>query len=223
MTDNNPDTSNGDAEKSVIFESFPVGPLQCNCSIIGDPVSRKALIVDPGGDAELILEKLEAHQLVLVQIVHTHAHLDHILASGIIRERTGAPIYLHKEDKFLWDIVGEQCASIGLPAVELPEPDHWIQDDAALDCCHGVSLHTPGHTPGSVCFWFEHLKLLVAGDTLFKNSIGRTDLPGGDYATIEQSIKERLYVLDDEAQVITGHGPATVIGEEKQLNMFVRA
>ena len=85
MTDNNPDTSNGDAEKSVIFESFPVGPLQCNCSIIGDPVSRKALIVDPGGDAELILEKLEAHQLVLVQIVHTHAHLDHILASGIIR------------------------------------------------------------------------------------------------------------------------------------------
>lgn len=210
-------------EPAAIVECFPVGPLQCNCSIIGDPVSRKAIVVDPGGNAELILAKLAAHQLTLVQIVHTHAHLDHILASGIIREKTGAPIYLHRDDKFLWDMVEQQCQAFGVPVVKLPEPDKWIDDDSALDCCQGVSLHTPGHTPGSVCFWFEHLKLLVAGDTLFKRSIGRTDLPGGDYASIERSIRERLYVLDDDSTVVTGHGPNTVLGEEKQQNGFVRA
>ena len=215
--------ANGEQTPAVIFESFPVGPLQCNCSIIGDSVSGKALVVDPGGDAELILQKLEQHKLTVVQIIHTHAHLDHILAAGVIREKTGAPIYLHEEDKVLWDMVEQQCASFGVPVVKLPDPDHWIKDDAALECCHGVAMHTPGHTPGSVCFWFEHLKLLIAGDTLFKRSIGRTDFPGGDYETIERSIKQRLYVLDDEATVITGHGDSTILGEEKQQNMFVRA
>ncbi len=220
MTEKHPAS---DTAGEVIFETFPVGPLQCNCSIIGDPVTRKALLVDPGGDAELILQKLEEHRLVLVQIVHTHAHLDHILAAGIIREKTGAPIYLHEEDRFLWDTVEQQCAMFGIPVVKLPTPDQALLDEAALDCCSGIVMHTPGHTPGSVCFWFEHLKLLIAGDTLFKRSIGRTDFPGGDYATIERSIKQRLYVLDDSATVITGHGDSTILGEEKQQNMFVRA
>ncbi len=207
--------------EGMIFESFPVGPLQCNCSIIGDPVSKKAIVVDPGGDAQKILNTLDLYDLKLVEIIHTHAHLDHILAAGELKAATGASIYLHKEDKMLWDMVEEQCAAFNVPATQLPDPDHWIEDDADLACCSGVAIHTPGHTPGSVSFWFESQNLLIAGDTLFKRSIGRTDFPGGDFATIEKSIRERLYKLNEDATVITGHGPATTIGEEKHENPFV--
>ena len=209
-------------EGKLIHEWFPVGPLQCNCSIIGDPLSRKALVVDPGGDADRILDSLRRHDLQLTGIIHTHAHLDHILASGTLREATGAPLKLHREDWFLWEMVAEQCRAFGLPAVELPPPDSWIQDDEDLHCCGGVSLHTPGHTPGSMSFWFAAHKLLLAGDTLFRGSIGRTDLPGGSFETISDSIRQRLYTLDEDALVITGHGPPTDIGTELRENPFVR-
>ncbi|MEZ8132518.1 MAG: hydroxyacylglutathione hydrolase [Polaribacter sp.] len=205
-----------------IIRTFPVGPLQCNCSIIGDRLSSKALVVDPGGDAEQILGLINELNLTVVAIIHTHAHLDHILASGIIKEATGAPIYLHEGDKFLWDMVEQQCAMFGVPAITLPEPDGFIKDDQALNCCGGVAIHTPGHTPGSVSFWFEEYKTLIAGDTLFQGSIGRTDLPGGNFDQIITSIKERIYCLDDQALVVTGHGPNTVIGSEKVSNSFVR-
>lgn len=205
-----------------IIRTFPVGPLQCNCSIIGDRLSSKALVVDPGGDAEQILGLINELNLTVVAIIHTHAHLDHILASGIIKEATGAPIYLHEGDKFLWDMVEQQCAMFGIPAITLPEPDGFIKDDQALNCCGGVAIHTPGHTPGSVSFWFEEYKTLIAGDTLFQGSIGRTDLPGGNFDQIITSIKERIYCLDDQALVVTGHGPNTVIGSEKVSNSFVR-
>ena len=205
-----------------IIRTFPVGPLQCNCSIIGDRLSSKALVVDPGGDAEQILGLINELNLTVVAIIHTHAHLDHILASGIIKEATGAPIYLHEGDKFLWDKVEQQCAMFGVPAITLPEPDGFIKDDQALNCCGGVAIHTPGHTPGSVSFWFEEYKTLIAGDTLFQGSIGRTDLPGGNFDQIITSIKERIYCLDDQALVVTGHGPNTVIGSEKVSNSFVR-
>ena len=209
---------------NVIFKTFPVGPLQCNCCIIGDPVSKRAIVVDPGGDAKKILAELAADELTLVSIIHTHAHLDHILAAGELKAATGAPIQLHKDDKMLWDMVEQQCQAFGVPVPDepLPDPDFWLQDDEALACCGGVTLHTPGHTPGSMSFWFEEHNLLVAGDTLFKQSIGRTDLPGGSYEQIEKSIKLRLYTLDDDAVVITGHGPATTIGDEKRSNPFVR-
>jgi glyoxylase-like metal-dependent hydrolase (beta-lactamase superfamily II) len=111
----------------------------------------------------------------------------------------------------------------GVPKVSLPDPDYYLHDDQALDCCGGVAIHTPGHTPGSVSFWFEQYKTLIAGDTLFLGSIGRTDLPGGDFEQIVTSIKERIYSLDDEAVVVTGHGPNTTIGSEKVANGFVRA
>ena len=142
-------SSNSDANAStaMIVESFPVGPLQCNCSVIGDPVSKKAIVVDPGGDAQKILDTLKKHDLVLVEIIHTHAHLDHILAAGELKEATGAAIHLHKEDKQLWDMAEQQCAAFNVPYVPLPDPDHWIQDDQALCCCSGVAIHTPGHTP----------------------------------------------------------------------------
>ena len=205
-----------------IIRTFPVGPLQCNCSIIGDRISSKALIIDPGGDPDQIMGLINELGLHVVGIIHTHAHLDHILASGVIKEATGAPIYLHEDDKFLWDMVGEQCAMFGLPSISLPEPDSFIKDDEALQCCGGVVIHTPGHTPGSLSFWFEEYKTLIAGDTLFQGSIGRTDLPGGNFEKIVTSIKERIYCLDDDAIVVTGHGPNTIIGDEKSSNGFVR-
>ena len=216
MSDNQPDQS------QFIIRTFPVGPLQCNCSVIGDSVSGRALVIDPGGDADQILALLKELNLTVVAIIHTHAHLDHILAAGEIKKATGAPILLHEKDQFLWDMVEQQCAMFGVPSVSLPNPDHYLHDDQALDCCGGVAIHTPGHTPGSISFWFEQYKTLIAGDTLFLGSIGRTDLPGGNFDQIVTSIKERIYSLDDEAVVVTGHGPNTTIGNEKVTNGFVR-
>ncbi|MDB2533412.1 MBL fold metallo-hydrolase [Porticoccaceae bacterium] len=210
-------------ESQFIIRTFPVGPLGCNCSVIGDRLSGRALVVDPGGNAEQILALLNELNLKAVAIIHTHAHLDHILAAGEIKNATGAPIYLHEGDQFLWDMVEEQCARFGVPPVKLPDPDHYLQDDHDLGCCGGVAIHTPGHTPGSISFWFEEYKTLIAGDTLFQGSIGRTDLPGGNFDQIITSIKERIYSLDDEAVVVTGHGPNTSIGYEKMSNGFIRA
>ncbi|MEH6470888.1 MAG: MBL fold metallo-hydrolase [Halopseudomonas sp.] len=211
-------------KKATLFRrTFPVGPLQCNCTLLGDTDSGKAIVIDPGGDADKILAELAAHNLQLVAIYHTHAHLDHVLAAGELKTKTGAPIYLHDQDNFLWDMIEQQCQMFGVPYTPQPDPDEAISDDQDLGCCGGVAIHTPGHTPGSTSFWFEDAKLLVAGDTLFRRSIGRTDLWGGDYAQIEKSIKERLYTLDEEAVVITGHGPDTTIGEEREENSVVRA
>jgi len=208
---------------TLIRKSFPVGPLQCNCTIIGDSISKKALVIDPGGDHEDILQHITQLGLKIVAIIHTHAHLDHFLASAEIKKVTGAPLYLHEGDKPLWDMAELQAQSfLGYSIPKMPDPDFYLKDDQALDVAGGVALHTPGHTPGSMSFWFEDHKLLVAGDTLFKQSIGRTDLPGGDSAQIEKSIRERLYTLDDEATVVTGHGEETSIGHEKQHNMFFR-
>ncbi len=217
-----PTPENQEPENTYIVRTFPVGPLQCNCTIIGDAVSKKALVVDPGGDAQIILRTLAELELKVVAIIHTHAHLDHILAAGEIRTATGAPIYLHESDMFLWNSVEDQCVMFGVPNTTLPDPDHYLNDDHDLGCCGGVAIHTPGHTPGSTSFWFEESKTLIAGDTLFKGGIGRTDFPGGNYDQIVSSIRERIYTLDDDAAVITGHGPATTIISEKQSNMFVR-
>ncbi|MDG1164986.1 MAG: MBL fold metallo-hydrolase [Porticoccaceae bacterium] len=209
-------------ESQFIIRTFPVGPLGCNCSVIGDRLSGRALVIDPGGNADQILALLNELNLKAIAIIHTHAHLDHILAAGEIKNATGAPIYLHEGDQFLWDIVEEQCARFGVPPVKLPDPDHYLKDDHDLGCCGGVAIHTPGHTPGSISFYFEEYKTLIAGDTLFQGSIGRTDLPGGNFDQIISSIKERIYSLDDEAVVVTGHGPNTSIGYEKMANGFVR-
>ena len=210
------------AESQFIIRTFPVGPLGCNCSVIGDRLSGRALVIDPGGNAAQILALLDELNLKAVAIIHTHAHLDHILAAGEIKAATGAPIYLHEGDQFLWDMVEDQCARFGVPPVKLPDPDYYLQDDHDLGCCGGVAIHTPGHTPGSISFWFEEYKTLIAGDTLFQGSIGRTDLPGGNFDQLIPSLKERIYSLDDEAIVVTGHGPNTSIGHEKMANSFVR-
>lgn len=207
----------------LFVKSFPVGALQCNCTIIGDPTTGEALVVDPGGDADLILALLAEQNLKVSRILHTHAHFDHFLASGEMHEQTGAPLCLHSEDRWLWEHMEDQCALFGIPCNKpAPPPNHWLHHEEELPLA-GKALFTPGHTPGSMSFYFEDLKLLLAGDTLFKRSVGRTDLWGGDHATLERSIKKRLYTLDDATTVITGHGPATTIGDEKRHNQFIRA
>ena len=209
----------------IIVETIPVGPLQCNCTILGDLVSRKAIVVDPGGDAEILLERLVELNLQVERIIHTHAHLDHFLASGKMKEATGAKLGLHREDLFLWDMLEDQCRMFGIPFEPPPPPDQWLENEEEIDLndLQGKALHTPGHTPGSMCFLFESQKLLIAGDTLFQGSIGRTDLWGGDFKKIEKSIQEKLYTLDEETSVITGHGESTSIGHEMRTNSFVRA
>ena len=211
------------ASPELVATCFPVGPLQCNCTIIGDPVSGRAIVIDPGGDAGRILAFLAEHGLKLVSIIHTHAHLDHILAAGELKQATGAEIKIHQGDKFLWDTVEQQCRAFGVPYTPLPPPDGWLEHGEELACGCGVAIHTPGHTPGSTSFHFEQQRLLIAGDTLFFRSIGRTDFPGGDFKQIVSSIRERLYVLDEETTVITGHGPATILGDEMRENPFVQA
>jgi hydroxyacylglutathione hydrolase len=198
-------------------KTFPVGPFQCNCTILSDTDSNQAIIIDPGGDADTILGYIRDAGLVVSLILHTHAHFDHFLAAGEIKKATGAPICLHKSDSFLWDILKDQCALFGIPYQPVPGPDQWLADDEEI-AHQGVVIHTPGHTPGSVSFWFQSAGLLLAGDTLFRRSIGRTDLWGGDFKAIKNSIHERLFVLDESAVVITGHGPDTTIGEEIKSN-----
>lgn len=208
----------------MIFRSFSVPPLGCNCSIIGDAATRTALVVDPGGDSERILKEVEALGLTVTHIVHTHAHFDHFLASGQMKAATGAPLWLHKADRMLWNNLEMQCRLFGIPYTPVPPPDRWLTDDEemTLGGVNGVALHTPGHTPGSMCFHFQDAGMVIAGDTLFRESIGRTDLWGGDAQAIERSIKDRLYTLDEDTRVITGHGPETRIGHEIRFNAFVR-
>ena len=207
----------------LIVETLPVGHLQCNCTILGDPVSRKAIVVDPGGDAELLIERLLELDLQVERIIHTHAHLDHFLASGKLKEVTGAKLALHRDDLFLWDMLEDQCRMFGIPFEKPPPPDQWLEHEEEIEVkgVQGKALHTPGHTPGSMCFLFEKQKLLIAGDTLFQGSIGRTDLWGGDYQKIEESIREKLYTLDEDISVITGHGEPTSIGHEMRNNYLV--
>lgn len=213
------------AERYVV-ETFPVGPLQCNCTIIVDTETHEAIVVDPGGDVDLILQRLQHHGASTIkQILHTHAHFDHFMAAGQLCQRTEGPLALHAEDRFLWDNLKAQCDRFGLQFEPVPPPDETIEHEQVIQVgdLKGICVHTPGHTPGSTCFYFEPLKLLLAGDTLFKGSVGRTDLWGGDFCQIEQSIKQRLYTLDEETDVVTGHGPATRLGDEMRNNAIVRA
>ena len=209
----------------MIIKTFPVPPLGCNCTIIGDPVTRKAVVVDPGGAFEQILTEVRNLGLTVTRILHTHAHFDHFLASGALKRATGATLCLHEADLKLWEMLDLQCELFGVASAPAVKPEHFIRDEdrISVGCEQGIALHTPGHTPGSMSFYFRSAQLVLAGDTLFRGAIGRTDLWGGDFKSIERSIRERLYTLDEQTRVITGHGDETIIGLEKEENMYIRA
>ncbi|GJL58724.1 MAG: hypothetical protein NPIRA03_15810 [Nitrospirales bacterium] len=207
----------------LIRITFPVPPLSCNCSVIGDNETKQAIVVDPGGNPERILGEIDSRGYTVTAILHTHAHFDHFLASGHIKQATGAPLCLHSQDQELWDMLEIQCQMFRIPYVPAPPPDRWIKDESEVrvGSYTGTVIHTPGHTPGSVCFFFENQNLVFSGDTLFRGGIGRTDLWGGDDLVIERSIRERLYTLKESTLVIPGHGPESSIGWEREHNMFV--
>jgi hydroxyacylglutathione hydrolase len=207
----------------MILETFPVGPLQCNCTILGDEQAREAIVIDPGDDVSRIHRRLTEQGLTLKQILITHAHIDHVGGALRLKRLTGAPIFLNEDDLPLLQMMGTQAAWLGVGTPETAPPDGGLVDGQAVGLEHYTAkvLHTPGHTQGSICLHFVPLKLLIAGDTLFAGSIGRTDLPGGDYGQIMDSIQSRLLVLPDETSVIPGHGPQTSIGRERRSNPFL--
>ncbi len=208
----------------MIHEILPVGMLQCNCSIFGDEAGGEAFVVDPGDEIDAILGVLERHRLKVRAIVVTHAHIDHIGGAHKLKSRTGAPVYMNDNDQGLYDQIEMQAQWLGIPAPERTEIDSAARDGdlLRLGAAEFTVLHTPGHTQGSLCLWIPAENKLVAGDTLFRESIGRTDLPGGDGRRILASIHEKLFPLPEETLVFPGHGPATTIGHEKRYNLFLR-
>jgi len=203
---------------------LPVGPLQCNCSILGDEVTRAAMVIDPGDQIEDILEILHEANLELKQIVITHAHIDHVGGAMKLKAATGAPILMNQSDYGLLKMLDMQAAWVGMR----PPGNVHIDDDIGdgrllnLGAIPATVIHTPGHTEGSICLHFPQQNKLIAGDTLFAGSIGRTDLPGGSFEKILRSLYTRVLALPDETQIIPGHGPETTIGKERETNPFLR-
>jgi hydroxyacylglutathione hydrolase len=251
--------------RELIHEILPVGLLQCNCSILGDPETHEAIVVDPGDDVDRILAILRKHELRTRAIVSTHTHIDHVGGLALLHRATGAPVLIHPDDLDLYGRLDAQARWIGLPAPETTRIEDFLREGDTLRWGDFVArvLHTPGHTPGSICLVVDSASApanlnsqpdseniaaasqragarerhdsrshalrsgtpaarLISGDTLFQGSIGRTDLWGGSYPQIINSIREKLIVLPEEIPVYPGHGGATTIGHEREYNPFLR-
>lgn len=208
----------------MIHEILPVGPLQCNCSIIGDEASHEAMVIDPGDDIDDVLAIIRKHDLQVKQIVITHAHIDHVGGAMKLRAATGAPILLNQNDYALLKMLDLQATWVGMPSPGKVEIDRAVMAGETVSAGSHTAqvLHTPGHTEGSICLYFGPEKKLIAGDTLFAGSIGRTDLPGGSIQKIMRSLHNTVLSLPDETVVIPGHGPITTIGDERESNPFLR-
>jgi len=207
----------------MIHEILPVGPLQCNCSVIGDDVSREAIVIDPGDDVADVLAIVQKHNLKVQQIIITHAHIDHVGGAKKLKAATGAAILLNQNDYALLKMLDVQAAWVGMASPGRVEIDQSVgqADKIRVGSLSADVLHTPGHTQGSVCLYFPLEKKLIAGDTLFAGSIGRTDLPGGSFEKIIRSLQEKVLALPDDTTVIPGHGELTTIGEERECNPFL--
>jgi len=207
----------------MIHEILAVGPLQCNCSVIGDEATREAMVIDPGDDIEDLLAIIRKHNLQVKQIVITHAHIDHVGGAMKLRTATGAPILLNQNDYALLKMLDVQAAWIGVVTPGNVEIDHSLAngENVTAGSITASVLQTPGHTEGSICLYFPTEKKLIAGDTLFAGSIGRTDLPGGSYPKILRSLHDTVLALPDDTVVIPGHGPITTIGNERETNPFL--
>lgn len=209
----------------ITVETFPAGPLGCNCSLVVDSVTKRAIVVDPGGHFELIDAKLSALGATVDAIVHTHTHIDHVGATAAVQRKHEARACIHEADRFLYDLLPVQAAMLGIALPETVEMEGSLLDGGSLHAGAvelGV-LHTPGHTPGSATFVVktEDGTRVFTGDTLFRRGIGRTDLWGGDSGLIMKSLREKILTLPDDAIVVPGHGPETTIGEERAKNPFL--
>src|SRR5271170_154344 len=214
MLSRSADTAKAWDTEIMILETFPVGPLRCNCIILGDETTHEAIVIDPGENVPEILTRLAKHHLTLKQIIVTHAHIDHV----------GGAVLLNQNDLPLLAMMEAQAEWLGVAPPEVAPPDASAEDGLKIGLPNlpGEVLYTPGHTEGSICLYFASQQLLLAGDTLFAGSIGRTDLPGGDPRKIIRSIHERLLTLPDAAIVIPGHGEITTIAEERANNPFLQ-
>jgi hydroxyacylglutathione hydrolase len=227
--------------EQLIHEILPVGMLQCNCHIVGDPVTREAIVIDPGDDADRIVAVIHRHHLKVTAIVVTHTHIDHVIGLSRVHEATGAPVYVHADDLNLYQLLEQQAAWLGWKTPKQARVDQVLRDGDAIRWggYEAQIIHTPGHTPGSICLYVpadreratpEAARVestepgagrLFAGDTLFAGSIGRTDLWGGSLPEIMRSLKLKLLELPDSTVVYPGHGEATTIGQERETNPFL--
>jgi len=209
----------------IEIEALTVGPFQSNCFIVSCSETKEAVIFDAGDDAQQILSAVERLGVEVRAVVNTHAHLDHISAAAAVSESLGVPVLMHEAEMPIYEVVSAQAAMFGLPAPPTPPIDRFVTDGESIDIgrVRGEFLLTPGHSPGSVSIRFqgEAPERLIAGDVLFQGSIGRTDLPGGDYDTIIETLRSRFVPLPDDTIVYSGHGPETTIGEEKRSNPFL--
>jgi glyoxylase-like metal-dependent hydrolase (beta-lactamase superfamily II) len=220
----------GRVANGMIHEVLPVGWLACNCSVIGDPETREAVVIDPGDEVARILEIIARHDLKVRALVNTHAHIDHVGGLRKLKEATGAPVLMHAEDLDLYRMLEVQAEMIGMPVPPAAEVDGFLRDGDAVRWgkYRAEVIHTPGHTRGSLCLYLpaadergDASRKLFAGDTLFAGSIGRTDLWGGSLEQILHSLHTRLLALPDDTVVFPGHGPSTSIGQERETNPFL--
>ena len=212
----------------MFLEVFPIGPIQANCVLLGDPVAGVVAVIDPGEEAPRILERIERSGLEPVLILHTHGHLDHAGGTAELAKLLGpgVPVGLHRDELDLYRNLAMQGRMFGLEAATPPMPTLWLEHGDRLELGN-LALevrHTPGHSPGGVCFVVHGAPepTVIVGDVLFAGSIGRTDLFGGSFEVLERSIREQLFTLPDATRVVCGHGPDTTIGREKRSNPFVR-
>ncbi|MCP4162322.1 MAG: MBL fold metallo-hydrolase [Deltaproteobacteria bacterium] len=206
----------------MIIKNLNVGPLMTNCYILGCEDTKEAVVIDPGGDVNNILKALSEDNLKLVQIINTHGHFDHVGGNKRLKEVTGANIVIHPEDAPMLEHLSSAAATFGVSSEDSPPPDTLVNDGDTIKFGNEELkvIHTPGHSPGGICLLTGDM--LYAGDTLFQMSIGRTDLPGGSYDELINSIKTKLLVLDEGIKVFSGHTPPTSIGFEKKSNPFLR-
>jgi len=211
----------------MLIETVVVGKFQCNCTIIACEKTKEAIIIDPGDEAEKIIERVKHYGLQVKYLFHTHAHLDHFMATRSVKESSTGEIVLHKGDHDLYNSLQMQAEMFGFKVKSPLKVDKFVEDQEYLLAGKEISgkvIHTPGHSPGSVCFYLGDQKkpIIFSGDTLFADSIGRTDLWGGSYPILISSIKEKIFKLEESTIVYPGHGPKTTVWQEKKHNPFFR-
>ena len=206
----------------MIFESLAVGPLGVNCFIVGCETTREGIIVDAGGDAGSIIAAVERLGLIIHQVISTHGHFDHVGANRAVLEHFKAHLLIHAADVPMLGRAADVARAYGLQGDNSPEPEQFLTDgmEISFGSCRLTVLHTPGHTPGGCCLYLADEKAVITGDTLFADSIGRTDLPGGSHQQLLESIRTKLFTLPDDVTAYPGHGPETTIGHEKRHNPY---